>query len=160
MNATDPTLPDRLRAALELLESVATDTHRCSTSSTPEPSASACTRPSRASTTPIPSIRRQKLKAARARAQRGEASAAPTTLLDQTGIRTLRRRAGVHHAELFPAASSSGSSNPVRTLNPTPRPSRSESLEPQALLRLQAEVYSGASLLRPDVPGVRGSSIS
>ncbi len=86
---TDPTLPDRLRAALELLESVAIDTTLLDVLDVNERKRlhQAVARVH----DPDPGIRRQKLKA-RERERNAENIRRSDELLNQTGIRTLRRR--------------------------------------------------------------------
>ena len=89
MNTTDPTLPERLRAALELLESVAIDTTLLDVLDTDERRRlhQAVARVH----DPDPGIRRQKLKA-RERERNADNIRRADEMLNQTGIRTLRRR--------------------------------------------------------------------
>ncbi len=89
MDPTDLTLPERLRAALALLESVALDTTLLDVLDVDERKRlhQAVARVH----DPDPGIRRQKLKA-RERERNAENIRRADAMLDQTGIRTLRRR--------------------------------------------------------------------
>jgi len=89
MHPEDPTLPERLRAALELLESVARDTTLLDVLDVEERKRlhQAVARVH----DPDPGIRRQKLKA-RERERNAENIRRSDAMLDQTGIRSLRRR--------------------------------------------------------------------
>ena len=122
MDDTDPTLPDRLRAALELLESIAAD--RTLLDALPADERKRLHQAVAQVYHPDPGARRQKLKE-RERERNAENIRRADAMLDQTGIRTLRRRAGVHHAELFRAAAASS-----RTTSPDDAPAPRESLEP------------------------------
>ena len=85
----DPTLPDRLRAALELLESIAAD--RTLLDAVPADERKRLHQAVAQVYHPDPGARRQKLKE-RERERNAENIRRADAMLDQTGIRTLRRR--------------------------------------------------------------------
>jgi NAD(P)-dependent dehydrogenase (short-subunit alcohol dehydrogenase family) len=86
---TDPTLPDRLRAALELLESIAAD--HALLDALPADERKRLHQAVAAVYHPDPHARRQRLKT-RERERNAENIRRAEAVLDQTGIRALRRR--------------------------------------------------------------------
>jgi len=89
MDPTDPTLPDRLRAALELLESIAAD--HALLDALPADQRKRLHQAVAAVYHPDPHARRQRLKT-RERERNAENIRRAEAVLDQTGIRALRRR--------------------------------------------------------------------
>ena len=89
MDPTDPTLSDRLRAALEMLESVATD--HSLLDAMPADERKRLHQAVAAIYHPDPRARRQRLKA-RERERNAENIRRAEAVLEQTGIRTLRRQ--------------------------------------------------------------------
>jgi NAD(P)-dependent dehydrogenase (short-subunit alcohol dehydrogenase family) len=118
---TDPTLPERLRAALELLESVAIDTTLLDVLDVDERKRlhQAVARVH----DPDPGIRRQKLKA-RERERNAENIRRADEMLNQTGIRTLRRRPVFTTPNYF-APKQIGQGEPAHAQPETPAPQQS-----------------------------------
>ena len=99
MDANDPTLTDRLRAALELLESIAND--RTLLDTVPDADRKRLHQAVARVYHPDPGARRQKLKALE-RERNAENIRRADAMLDQTGIRALRRRPVFTAPNYFP----------------------------------------------------------
>ena len=136
---------DRLRAATELLESIVADRGLLSQASLDD--RRRLLQAAGHVYAPDAAARRQLVRAS-IRRRKAERVKREDTVLDQTGIRTLRRQPVFTSPNVFPPRG-------LRAAGGRGRSGLSRDARAAALLRLQAEVRGHPSLLRPAVPAVR-----